>query len=65
MDQKAFSLSAGIIFSLIALLHLLRVAFGWEAILEGWMVPMRVSWVAILIAAYLAYQGFRLGKKSA
>ena len=64
MNQKAFSLSAGIIFLLIALLHLLRVAFGWDAILEGWTVPMWVSWVAILIAAYLAYQGFRLGKKS-
>ena len=65
MSQKSFSLTAGVIFSLIALLHVLRLVFGWEAIIGGWAVPTWLSWVAMLIAGYLSYQGFRLSRKSA
>ena len=64
MSQTMFSATAGVIFLLIAVLHALRVVFGTDAVLEGWALPMWVSWVAALIAAYLAYQGFRLSKKS-
>jgi len=35
MSQRSFSLVAGAIFSCIALLHLLRIVFGWEAIIGG------------------------------
>ena len=65
MSQKTFSLTAGVIFSLITLLHVLRLVFGWEAIIGGWAVPTWLSWVAMLIAGYLSYQGFRLSRKSA
>ena len=64
MSQRMFSATTGVIFALIALGHILRVVFGMEAVLEGWALPMWVSWVAALIAAYLASQGFRLSKKS-
>ena len=63
MTTKSFALTAGAIFSLISLLHLLRIIFGWQAVLEGWTVPLWPSWMALLVGAYLAYQGFRLGKK--
>ena len=64
MSQRMFSATTGVIFLLIALLHAFRIVFGTEAVLEGWALPMWVSWVAALIAAYLASQGFRLSKKS-
>ena len=64
LSQRMFSATTGVIFLLIAVLHALRVVFGTEAVLEGWALPMWVSWVAALIAAYLASQGFRLSKKS-
>ena len=64
MSPKTFSLTAGIIFLLIALAHIFRVAFEVEWIVEGRTVPMWVSWVAMFLAGYLAYEGFRLGKKS-
>lgn len=64
MSQKTFSLTAGIIFSLIALAHIFRVAFGVEWIVESRTVPMWISWVAMFLAGYLAYEAFRLGKKS-
>jgi hypothetical protein len=43
MNQKTFSLATGLIFLLIAVLHVLRLAFKWEAVLNGWAVPMWVS----------------------
>ena len=64
MSQRMFSATTGVIFLLIALLHAFRIVFGVEWIVEGWAVTMWVSWVAVPIAAYLAYQGFRLSKKS-
>jgi len=63
MTQKTFSLTAGVIFSLIAAGHLLRVIFGWKVTVDGGMIPIWVSWLALFIAAYLAYEGFRLSKR--
>ncbi len=64
MSQRMFSATTDVIFLLIALLHAFRIVFGVEWIVEGWAVPMWASWVAVPIAAYLAYQGYRLSKKS-
>jgi hypothetical protein len=64
MNQRSFSLLAGIIFIIIALLHLLRIIYGWEAVIAGGTVPMWLSWVALVIAGYLGYEGFRLGMKA-
>jgi hypothetical protein len=64
MSQKTFTLAAGMIFLVVALMHLLRVALGWQVALGGWTVPMWVSWVALLIAGYLAYEGLSLSRRS-
>ncbi len=64
MSQRMFSVTAGVIFLLIALLHAFRIVFGVEWIVEGRTVTMWARWVAVPIAAYLAYQGYRLSKKS-
>jgi len=63
MSQKTFSRVAGLIFLLIAVMHALRLAFRWEVVLNGWSVPMWVSAVAIVIAAYLAFEGLKLGRR--
>jgi hypothetical protein len=64
MTHKTFSLVASVIFLLIALGHLSRLVFKWSVLLGGWAVPFWVNGVALLVFAYLAYAGFRLGKKS-
>jgi hypothetical protein len=61
MTQKTFSLIAGAIFALVGLGHLYRIAQGVEIILAGTVVPMSVSWVALVIAAILAFYGLRFG----
>jgi hypothetical protein len=63
MNLRSFSLVAGIIFTIIALLHLLRIVYGWDAVVGGWAAPKWVSWLALVVAAYLGYEGLRLSKK--
>jgi hypothetical protein len=62
MNQKTFSFVGAVIFLLVALLHGLRLVYGWSAVIGGWSVPTWVSWAALVIAAVLSYQGFRLAK---
>ena len=63
MCQKTFSLTAGVVFSLVALGHILRIVFAVEWTMQGQPVPMWPSWGAVIVAAFLASQGFRLYKK--
>jgi hypothetical protein len=63
MNQKTFSLIASVIFLLVALGHALRLAFRWHVVVNAWAVPMWVSWVALVIALYLAAIGLRLARK--
>lgn len=63
MNQRAFVLLTSSIFALIALLHALRLIYGWDVTIGQWTVPVWVSAVGFLIAGYLALEGFRLKRK--
>lgn len=54
MSKKIALIVAGIIFSLVALLHLLRIFFHWEIIIAGHNVPMSASVVAFIVVAFIA-----------
>jgi len=60
MGQKTFTLTVGVVFSIIAVLHVLRLLFGWEAVIGGWHVPLWVSWAALAVSGYLGYTAFKL-----
>jgi hypothetical protein len=64
MRQKTFSRVAGVFFLLIALGHLSRMALGASVVVQKVSIPMWVSVIAFVITGYLAYQGFRLARKS-
>jgi hypothetical protein len=64
MSRRAYLLVTAIIFSLVALLHLARIVFGWSAVIGGWSVPMWLSWIALVVTGVLAYFGFSLATQS-
>ena len=64
MTAKSFFLVAGGIFSAVAVLHAVRLALGWDAIIGGWTVPPWISVAGLLIAGYMAYAGFSLYRRS-
>jgi hypothetical protein len=63
MTHKSYALVTASVFLVIAILHLLRVILGWTAVIAGWAMPMWMSWVALLVAAYLSYAGLRLSNR--
>jgi hypothetical protein len=64
MSQRTFSLVASVVFGLIALGHVLRIVFNMSFVVQDFSVPMSASGLAVVILGYLAYQGFRLARKS-
>jgi hypothetical protein len=64
MSRKTFSRTVGAVFTLVAIGHLLRIAFGASLVIQSTSIPMWVSWVAFIVAGFLAYEGFRLGQGS-
>lgn len=60
MSTRAYAATSGVIFFLVAVLHLLRLVWQWDMIIGGWHVPAWVSIVGILVPSFLSFQGFRL-----
>lgn len=54
MNRKLPLVVAGIIFSLIALVHLIRLIYEWEITIGGAIVPMTVSCAGLAVSALLA-----------
>ena len=64
MRQKTFSLVAGVLFLLIALGHVLRIAFDASVVVQGISIPMWASWIALVVTGFLAYEGLQRARKS-
>jgi len=52
--SKTFFLVAGVIFAVVALVHLVRVVMDWSVTIGDWSIPMWVSWVALIVAGGLS-----------
>ena len=63
MKQRAFNEAAGTIFVILGLLHLLRIFQGWEAVINGWKVPMGLSFAVVLVASFFALHAINLAKR--
>ena len=59
MQQKTYNTVTAVLFLIVALLHLLRIVFGWPAQIGSLGIPMWGSWLALVVTAALAYFGFR------
>ena len=59
-NQQAFFLISGIIFGLVALFHVLRLAFRWQVRLRSQEIPMWLSGVGFVAAAGMCFWAFWL-----
>ncbi|MFZ1075671.1 MAG: hypothetical protein WAN50_04835 [Minisyncoccia bacterium] len=53
----------GLAFLIVALLHLVRIAFGWNLILGEVSIPLWLSWLGVIIPGYLSYSSFHFAFK--
>jgi len=57
--MKPFTTIAVALFTLIALVHLLRLFTGWEVVVVGYVVPVWFSLPGLIIAGGLAVMLWR------
>ena len=57
--NKPFTLLAAAIFLLMALIHVYRLATGFQIIAGSHSMPMAVSWIAIFLTGALAVMLYR------
>ena len=57
--MKPFTLAAVVVFTLVAVVQLLRVVLGWNVTIDGLVVPPWASLVACAVAAVLAVMVWR------
>ena len=57
--KKPFATIAVGVFAIVALVHVLRLAFGWEVTIQGSVVPMWVSVLGAVVAGGLAIMLWR------
>ena len=62
--MKPASLIAVLVFSLVAIAHLLRLAFQTEVLVAGATVPMSVSVVGLIVTGALAVALWREAQPS-
>jgi putative flippase GtrA len=54
---------AGIVFTIVSLVHLLRLYFHWEITFAGYIVPMWASIIGFIIPGMLSLWMFRASKR--
>jgi len=54
-SERMLLLIAGIVFTIVAIGHFMRLMFNIDLILGDFEIPQWLSWLGILITAYLAY----------
>jgi len=63
MSKNFYNSIAGFIFLSLALVHIVRIAMGWDLIIGDWHAPFALSLVAAIIGLLLGYIGLRPGRR--
>lgn len=63
MGKRQYLIISGVVFAVVALMHLCRVFTGWPFQLGSWMVPLWVSWIGVVLPGGLSIWAFRLAGK--
>jgi hypothetical protein len=62
--ERTYLQIIGIIFGVVAIIHLYRLFFGGlEVQIFSWAVPMAVSWIGVIITAYFSYLSITLARR--
>ena len=60
MGNRLYLTISGTVFSLVALVHLVRIIEDWYVQVAHWSVPMAFSWGGFVITLTLALSAFNL-----
>jgi hypothetical protein len=60
MTNRLYCAVSGVLFSLVAIAHLLRIAYGLQIHVDGHVIPMFASWIGLVVPGALAFWAFRI-----
>lgn len=63
MNSQKYIEISGLVFIVAAILHLVRASAGWSLVINGYAVPIYVSWVVVVLIGFMAYQSLELKEK--
>jgi hypothetical protein len=63
MGYKEYCVVSGVLFTLVALAHLLRIVYGMSIQVDEYVVPMFFSWVGFVLPAALSFWAFRISRR--
>ena len=58
--MRAYVLISGAAFGAVALVHVIKLFLDWPIQVAGWVLPIWISWIAILAGTTLCVWAFRL-----
>jgi membrane protein CcdC involved in cytochrome C biogenesis len=64
MRSRGYCVLSGVLFSLVAIAHLLRIVYSMSIQVDEVAVPMLVSWFGMIVPAALAIWAFRIARGS-
>jgi hypothetical protein len=64
MNTKSYLIVSTLIFTLVAVMHLIRLTLGWSVVLGMTSIPLWVSVLALLVSAGIAFWGLTLMRRA-
>ena len=64
MNTKSYLIVSTLIFTVVAVMHLLRLVLGWSVMLGMTSIPLWASVLALLISASIALWGLSLVRRA-
>lgn len=61
--ERGLLVVVGLIFLMMLLAHLARLAFGLSFVIDAIAIPLWLSWFGVLVLAYLSYSSFHFALK--
>jgi len=58
MRKNTYLVTTATVFLVVAILHALRLIYGWEGVIGNWRVPFWLSWIVVIFTLCLSWQGF-------
>jgi hypothetical protein len=59
---KSYLTLSAVVFAIVALAHLIRAIEAWTIVIGAWTIPVALSWIGAIAAAFLSGWAFSLAR---
>jgi hypothetical protein len=63
VSSRMLFFAIGTITGIVALFHCFRLIFGWTIQIGAWTAPIWLSWIGVIVAAFISYASFHFASR--